>query len=41
MRSGIGGESAYDKSGVSVSISSDGLKVAIGASLNDGNDIHS
>ena len=33
----IDGESVYDKSGQSVSLSADGTRVAIGARLNDGN----
>ena len=33
----IDGEAAFDRSGSSVSLSSDGTRVAIGASLNDGN----
>ena len=33
----IDGESAYDESGSSVSLSSDGTTVAIGAAYNDGN----
>jgi cytochrome c2 len=33
----IDGEAAFDQSGHSVSLSSDGTRVAIGASLNDGN----
>lgn len=37
----INGEAAYDESGYSVAISSDGLRVAIGAPFNDGNDFDS
>ncbi|XRB13813.1 hypothetical protein RI054_07g36510 [Pseudoscourfieldia marina] len=37
MGGSISGESAHDESGTSVSLSSDGLRVAIGARLNDGN----
>jgi hypothetical protein len=35
--SDINGEAAYDQSGTSVALSSDGSRVAIGASYNDGN----
>lgn len=35
--SGINGEASYDKSGTSVSLSSDGTKLAIGAPENNGN----
>lgn len=37
LGSDIGGEAAFDQSGGSVSLSSDGSKLAIGARLNDGN----
>jgi hypothetical protein len=37
MGQNIDGEGEYDRSGISVSLSSDGLIVAIGAFLNDGN----
>ena len=36
LGSDINGEASYDQSGVSVSINSDGTKVAIGATKNDG-----
>ena len=37
LGSDIDGEAANDRSGIAVSINSDGDKVAIGAHLNDGN----
>jgi len=41
LGSDIEGEAAYDESGYSVSLSSDGTAVAIGANRNDGNGINS
>jgi hypothetical protein len=41
MGQDIDGEAAYDRSGWSVSLSSDGTRVAIGAYANDGNGIES
>ena len=38
LGSDIDGEAAYDESGYSVSINSDGDRVAIGAPYNDGSD---
>ena len=39
LRSDIGGEAAYDYFGSSASLSSDGTMLAIGAYLNDGNEV--